>query len=188
MSSAKLIANDANGRVNPDEPVPVAIRKDGTRKLRYSVIVNLGVHMPELEKWARAYGHFADDDWTVRPGVAPEPTVEIIDRHKSIVQNPASTLIRVGEGFIYDGASLPMLAVVKLIAGNKEKYEVAGLLHDKLYRIQAPRYLADEVFKIVAASGIQCVSPTRAWWCWAALRAGGWKAYWDNGKRLRGES
>ncbi len=91
----------------------------------------------------------------------------------------SATRIYVPGGFVYDGASIPSLALP--IMGARELYEVAGLVHDALYRWQVPRGPADLVFWIVARSGSRHVTATRAWLGWAALRAGGWVAYRRHG-------
>jgi hypothetical protein len=86
-----------------------------------------------------------------------------------------STAIVVPKGFDYDGASIPWWSAP--IMGAKENYEIAGCLHDALYRWQAPRDLADYVFWLVARSGHKRVGPVRAYLGWAALRVGGRFAY-----------
>lgn len=145
------------------------------------VIVDTGVTIRGLENWAIRKELVTEDDWAIRwTGLDPEP----VYREGAITVEASTTLIRVPVGFTYDGASLPTLGIVKLIAGAKEKYELAGLLHDFLYRIQAPKAEADYVFWLIASSGYQKVSPTRAWLAWAALRAFGGEAYRENGRKL----
>ena len=168
-----------------DRPI-VKFDIDGNRVLVNDVIVDLGEHVADLEHWAILTDTYDDDDWTVRwrdwgtyaAGHNGSPFISAVSR--------TETQIRVGAGFKYDGASLPMLGLVWLIAGSKEKYELAGLLHDKLYRVQAPRRAADYVFWLISRSGEEHIGPIRGWLTWAALRLFGGKAYRANGKKLHG--
>lgn len=127
------------------------IDDDGLRILGRPLGVDLGVHLLALGDV---------------PGVAHTIT---------------STQITVPAGFRYDGASLPSAILIRLLMGPKERYEVAGCVHDWLYRVQAPRGPSDEVFRIVACSGSKHVGPKRARAGWLAVRAGGWVAYWKRG-------
>lgn len=125
---------------------------DGRRVLREPLHVDLGRRVLGLEQWA-------------------------VDRRlvSHVHYHVFSTAIVVPAGFDYDGASIPWWA--HPIMGAKENFEVAGCLHDALYRWQAPRDLADLVFWLVARSGGKQVGPVRAWLGWAALRLGGEYAY-----------
>jgi hypothetical protein len=122
----------------------------GMRVLARDLVVDLGVQIVELHEWDAAGSRIQ------------------VGLH-------ATTVIQVPAGLVYDGASIPWWA--HRIAGAKERYEVAGVLHDALYRWQAPREPADRVFWIVARSGAESVGPARGWLTWAALRAAGWVAY-----------
>ena len=132
-------------------PPLVEFRPDGLRVLQRELVVDVGQLVPELHRWSQNEARL----WVSEAG---------------------TTVLRVHEGFVYDGASLPSLAVVRWVMGPKERYEVAGALHDPLYRWQAPRGPADRVFWIVARSGVG-VSGAQGWAGWAALRVGGWWAY-----------
>jgi hypothetical protein len=92
-----------------------------------------------------------------------------------VEHHTSGTRIYVPQGFEYDGASIPWFA--EPVMGARELYEVAGLLHDALYRWQAPRGPSDYVFWLVARSGSRHVGPVRGWLGWAGLRVGGWVAY-----------
>lgn len=141
---------------------------EGKRVLDRDLLVDLGAQIEELHRWeiSRSDG----GPQLVMFGDAPEH----------------ATLVRVPAGFRYDGDSQPVSAIVHLIAGDKERYEVAAAVHDALYRYQAPRDVADRVFWLIARSGsvTTSVGPVRGWFVWAALRVGGWRAYRENGKRL----
>lgn len=150
------------------------------------VIVDCGVSIPGLENWAIRKELVVEEDWVIRwTGLTPEYEPSIVGGSPIITTPASTTLIRVPVGFVYDGASLPTLGLVKLIAGRKEKYELAGLIHDLLYRLQAPKAEADYVFWLIASSGYQRVAPTRAWLAWAALRLFGGAAYRANGRKLQ---
>jgi hypothetical protein len=144
----------------------VEFDENGMHVLVEDFIIDLGVMLPELEAWAIRRELMADENWLVRSS------------------DTDTTQLRVPKGFVYDGASLPTLALVKWIAGNKEKYALAGLLHDMLYRYQAPKAISDYVFWLVAKTGYQKVGPTRAWLTWATLRVFGGRAYRKNGVKM----
>lgn len=144
----------------------VEFDEKGFHVLTEDVIIDLGVELPELEIWAIRRELMGDENWLIRSS------------------DTDTTQIRVPAGFKYDGASLPTLGLVRFIAGKKERYELAGLLHDLLYRRQAPKAVSDYVFWLVAKAGYQKVGPTRAWLTWAALRVFGGPAYRKNGELL----
>jgi hypothetical protein len=140
----------------------VTFDTNGRRTLVADVVVDLGEAVWDLHRWAFAR---PDGDQIVRYGGGFHGT----------------TVIRVPAGLRYDGASLPLGPIIGgltyLLVGKKEKYELAGLVHDLLYQCQAPRAAADRVFWLIARSGEQNVGPVRGWLTWVALRAGGWPAY-----------
>lgn len=90
-----------------------------------------------------------------------------------------TTVLTIPKGFVYDGASIPWWAYP--LMGAKERYEVGGVVHDFLYREQAPRRPSDNVFWIIARSGTEHVGPVLGWLGWAGLRVGGWWSYWKHG-------
>lgn len=137
---------------------------DGRRVLSRDLEVDLGARFEELELWAAFTGHDSGPDWCIAH--SPEGT----------------TIVRVRKGFNYDGASIPGLAQ-DLVMGPKENYEIAGCVHDMLYRLQAPRGVSDGVFRWIARSGVKCVGAVRGFVGWLTLRAFGWWAYMENGKK-----
>lgn len=98
---------------------------------------------------------------------------------EGVAHTISTTTITVAAGFVYDGASLPWWS--RPVLGPDERWECAGLAHDHLYRVQAPRGAADRVFWLIARSGEQHVGPVRGWLGWAGLRVGGWVAYRQRG-------
>lgn len=155
--------------------IPLRINPDtGLRVTTEDVVVDLGQALPELEAWAAENGH----------GIRSACDFEHAIIYRS-AQTWTTTVLRALVGFIYDGSSQPTLLAVRLIAGAKEYRELAGLFHDLLYRLQAPRALADHVFWIISRSGEKQLGPVRAWMTWVGLRGFAWYAYWQNGRRLR---
>jgi len=138
----------------------VVFDENGRRILSRELVVDLGEIVYPLELWAAdlKLDAFLRDDWRVKRG-----------------ETGLSTWVRVQPGFWYDGASLPWWSIP--LMGEQENYEVAGAVHDQLYRAQAPRELSDSIFWMIARSGSKHVTPTRAWLGWFALRLGGGRAY-----------
>ena len=138
---------------------------DGTinRRTGSELVVDLGVFVSELHAWEAETRPGWRLDWRVRESGAH------------------TTIIRVPADFIYNGASIPTLA--QLFMGARELYEIAGCIHDFLYRFGAPRYIADRIFWIIARSGEKRVNPTRAWLGWAGVRVGGWVPYGKHARR-----
>lgn len=119
-------------------------------------------------------------DFGVDLGVRLEALHEWDPKERWIVPSESgTTTIWAPKGTVYNGASIPWLALP--IMGAREKYEAASVGHDLLYDRQAPRRAADEAFWIIARSGDEHVGPVRGWLGWAGLRLGGWWAYWRNG-------
>ncbi len=121
-----------------------------------------------------------DDDG--RRVLAREVSVDLCERVAcldafAVLSPDQTTILTVPAGFVYDGASIPSLAVLSWVMGPRERFETAGLLHDWCYRVQVARDVADYVFWLVARSGSKHVGPVRAWLGWAGVRVGGWRAY-----------
>ena len=91
-----------------------------------------------------------------------------------------ATVITVPAGFDTDFSSIPV--ALAWVLGDWRKYDLAGVVHDWLYRIGADRLVADRVWRRVARSGDFAVGPVRGFLGWAGLRVGGWVAY----RNLRG--
>lgn len=81
--------------------------------------------------------------------------------------------VEVPAGFETDFASVPRLPLAYLVAGNTS--HKAAVIHDYLYKTQAPRADADAVFR--AAMRAEGVSAWRRGLMWAAVRAFGWAPY-----------
>jgi hypothetical protein len=122
-------------------------RKDGRRILQAPVVVDLGVTMPGL--------------WGC-DGV-------------SVSEVGLRTVVTVPKGFDTDWSSIPIPAL--LIMGDSTRYDIAGIVHDWLYRVGAPRRESDRAWRLIARSGAQHVSAVRGFLGWAGLRIGGWVSY-----------
>jgi len=131
--------------------------REGWRTLE-PVGVDLGVLEPALVAWAEP-----------RPGMPLQ-----IWNHRDRVGR-YSTRIRVPASLATDFASIPVLA--QIVMGPKVHYRLAGLIHDALYRWQAPRQPSDAAFRLVAVAGENGVEPWRGDAGYAALRAFGGRAY-----------
>jgi hypothetical protein len=142
-------------------PVQVEI-VDGCRILSRDLVIDLETQFQDLELWAAFTHHDDGPNWTV------------------LRSGKNTTVVRVKAGFRYDGASIPGWAQ-SLVMGPKENYEIAGCVHDMLYRLQAPRGVSDSIFHWIARSGTQRVSALRGFFGWATLRLAGWAAYRANG-------
>ena len=82
--------------------------------------------------------------------------------------------ITVREGFVTDYSSIPWFGrwIVRW-----STVDVAGVVHDYLYREQEERKEADRIWRKIAGSGSVYASFFQRWICWLALRVGGWVAY-----------
>lgn len=144
-------------RLLTDRPL-VRFDIEGRRVLAEPCVVDLGVHIPELHAW---------------------------DGARAVISPDGTTILTVPAGFVYDGASLPSLALVSWMMGPKELWETAGLFHDALFRWQSGRAVADRVFWIIARSGSKQVGPVRGFIGWAGLRIGGGFAYRARGREMK---
>jgi hypothetical protein len=86
-----------------------------------------------------------------------------------------TTVISVPEGFDTDFSSIPALG--RWFMGRWDRHDIAGVIHDYLYRIGVPRRAADRAWRIVAEAGTRNVGAVRGFLGWAGLRIGGWVAY-----------
>ena len=89
-------------------------------------------------------------------------------------------------GLFVSVISVVTLGIVRL---EKHRSDVAGVVHDWLYAIGAPRGVADRIWRHVARSGGEDDAhqgPVSAFVGWAGLRLGGWVAYRQHARR-RGE-
>jgi hypothetical protein len=135
---------------------------DGRRRLQADLVVDLGVRVGELHVWAYLVGHHDNAttaDWRVSPGHAAAP---------------GTTQIRVPAGFETDYSSVPGPA---WFVGRFDQHDIAGVVHDALYRWGAPRAAADRVWRIIARSGKRHVNAVQGFLGWAGLRVGGWVAW-----------
>jgi hypothetical protein len=87
-----------------------------------------------------------------------------------------TTFIRAPKGFTTDFSSIPLWAQA-VVMGPKDRYRVAGVIHDWCYWVGVPRGVADQVWRLVARSGKESVSATRGFLGWAALRLFGGRSY-----------
>ena len=131
-------------------------REDNRRVLQRDLVVDLGVVIPEL--------------WGF-PGVETE----------------ISTIITIPAGFDHDGSSIPAALPVLLawIMGDEDDYEIAGIVHDYLWRIGAPYAAANRVWRIVARSGRRHVGALQGFLGWAGLMLGGWASYRQRARERR---
>lgn len=91
------------------------------------------------------------------------------------------TMITIPKGFDTDYSSIPWFALS--IMGPWQDHDIAGVVHDYLYKKQAPRKVADQIWRITASSGKRHVGPIRGFLGYLGLRVGGWKAYNSYKKR-----
>lgn len=82
-------------------------------------------------------------------------------------------------GFHWDGTSIPRALWSVLGGPFNPKYEIAGLIHDYLYRLDVhddlPRQIADEIFyDILRLEGVSWFRAQEMYW---GVRAGGWLSY-----------
>lgn len=90
-------------------------------------------------------------------------------------------VITVPTGFDTDYSSIPRFA--RSIMGRWDKHDIAGIVHDWLYRVGAPRDAADTVWRIVATSGDRHVNRLQGFLGWLGLRVGAGAVYKRIGKR-----
>ena len=135
-------------------PIQTQRLPDGRRELLAPVVVDLGVLVTRLHKLGLGRAVFLTEHHT--------------------------TALKVPKGFDTDFSSIPPALAWAL--GDWRDYDVAGIVHDWLYRVQAPRRLADRVWRWVARSGEPRVNPVRGLLGWLGLRVGGWVAYRRHGK------
>jgi len=86
-----------------------------------------------------------------------------------------TSVVIVPAGFDTDFSSVPALA--RTFMGRWDKHDIAGVVHDWLYRVGAPRRDADRAWWIVATSGVRRVNPVQGFMGWAGLRIGAWVSY-----------
>lgn len=82
--------------------------------------------------------------------------------------------ITVPKGFVTDYSSIPWFGRWLV---RWSTVDVAGVVHDYLYREQRERKEADRIWRKIAGSGSVYASFLQRWICWLALRVGGWVAY-----------
>jgi len=114
------------------------------------------ISLPPLNEWLReAPGRRAlRRDLVVDLGV----TYPELWGFPGVSQGPTgTTYVTVPAGFDHDGSSQP--AAVGLLLGDEDKYEIAGIVHDYLYRVAAPRGAADAVFWRIARSAPPVAEP-----------------------------
>lgn len=137
--------------------------RDGrVRELDEDLVVDLGAYIPELHRWAVS---------TKRDAISGEGW---------IISSSArgNTIVRAPAGALHDGSSIPPWAGG--LMGDEDDYEIAGVIHDTLYRMGAPRGPSDRVWRIVARSGSKNVSAWEGLKGWLALRlfgGGAWRHY-----------
>lgn len=125
-------------------------RPDGRRVLDRALTVDVGEHVVELNGVQGCKRNVADDGLV-------------------------TTRITVPEGFDTDYSSIPAFALT--LMGRWDRHDIAGVAHDWLYHVGAPRGPSDRVWRIIARSGARRVGPIRGLLGWAGLRVGGWVAY-----------
>ena len=86
--------------------------------------------------------------------------------------------IVVPKGFRTDFSSVPRLALG--IMPRWDQTDLAGVVHDYLYKIQYPRQLADAIWRFIQSRN----GRAQAWLGWLGLRVGGWWAYRKHGKAV----
>ena len=86
-----------------------------------------------------------------------------------------TTIISVPAGFDTDFSSIPTFA--RSFMGRWDRHDIAGVVHDWLYREGAPRRESDRVWRIIATSGTRRVGPIRGFLGWSGLRIGAWVSY-----------
>lgn len=84
------------------------------------------------------------------------------------------TKIVVSKGFVTDYSSIPWFGRWLV---RWSTVDVAGVVHDYLYRTQTDRKKADRIWRKIAGSGSVYASCFQRWIFWLALRVGGWVAY-----------
>jgi hypothetical protein len=129
----------------------------GRWRLVEPVTLDLGTNEPELVAWATPHPDQPLQIWESGPPSMP------------------TTRIRVPAGLATDFSSIPVVG--QLVMGPKDRYRLAGLCHDALFRWQAPRAPSDRVWWLIATAGERRVGPVRGWLGWAALRLFGGRAY-----------
>jgi len=145
------------------EPLQTERMDDGRRLLLRDLIVGLGYVDPELVPF--------HDSKSGAAGLGPR-------------NSQYGTIIRVPTGFDTDYSSVPVLG--RLVMGRWDRHDIAGVVHDWLYRVGAPRSSADTAWRTIATSGTRRVGPVRGFLGWAGLRLGGWVSYRSRA-RERGE-
>jgi len=100
---------------------------------------------------------------------------ELKNFHASLSVAADTIIVIIPKGFDHDWSSIPTL--LKPVMGDDRLYDIAGIVHDWLYRIGVQRRIADQIWRHVARSGERHVGPIRGWLGFAGLRLGGWVAY-----------
>jgi len=101
--------------------------------------------------------------------------VDLGKRFKGLEGFADEGIVTIPAGFDTDFSSIP--AALQWMLGDYRRYDIAGVVHDWLYRVGAPRGAADAVWRHIARSGEYRVGPVRGIFGWAGLRMGGWRSY-----------
>jgi len=94
---------------------------------------------------------------------------------REILELEPPTALLIPAGFDTDFSSIPVLA--RSVMGRWDRHDIAGVAHDWLYRVGAPRASADRAWRAIARSGHRRLGPVRGFLGWSGLRVGGWAAY-----------
>lgn len=96
-------------------------------------------------------------------------TRDLIDWYRIVV---CDELYEIWPTFNTDFSSVPQ-AFAWIVRWSK--IDLAGLVHDFLYRQQfTTRKKADKAWRKIAQHGENKANMAQAWTCWAGLRVGGW--------------
>lgn len=133
-------------------------RSDGRRELLSDLVVDLGVHLPELHEWAK--------DRRLDEQIGTDYRVKLSGNWTTIVRVPA--------GFDTDYSSVPGPA---WWVGRWDQTDIAGVTHDALVRWLCPEAVAAFVWRLVARSGERHVNAAQGFLGWAGLRVWGKVVY-----------
>jgi len=102
---------------------------------------------------------------------------------KGVKLSPAATTtVTVPVGFDTDYSSIPW--GLRNLMGRFDKHDIAGVVHDYLYRIQYPKPLADRAWRLLARAGKTHVNAAQGFFGYWGLRIGAFPAYWARGRQL----